>query len=594
MLMAAVLTVLAVYPLRTMSYAGFVPVAILVAWLIYSFIAPVALLKRRAVLSHTMKKESKLRRLLWNSSFTHVRVTIYAVTAAAIALMAISGFERTDWIFLFLSLPVLLLVVPVVRARMSGELTDQYQYWTAVRVGLTLVLLVLAVMLTAYNFFVAEVPYYANVSILETIGKSFRVSRDQAAMKEVGWLLGAHEAVNTAVWQLMQAASQTSGSAALKVSLWLAFLFIIALRVGAVLLALGGVMILVDSFLQSGKRPLGETVFARSFTFTILTLFAVYLLLTQINVGRFLADTGERLARGAPLSFDPCTDRKGAAQQFHAEASEAEQEAFTRIRDEIDDKVEQLFSNAEAGVETFLDWNFSLKGQYQQLLFMSTNAVGNHFSDYVADKIDEHIAIAISADESDIDNELATAYFAEVERLKTQHGNVMVELAESTDCLTLPELAFTGDEFMNKSPVGAGSGAAAGVMAVRGGIRVGSNVVGKVGAKRVIAAVGARLAARAPAITGAAAVGGLCGPAAIVCGPVFAGATWVATDLAINQIDETLNRQTMKDDILAAISEEKEHLKEAYMKVYQQALSEVVEEMKESRSRMFNPWRDGI
>lgn len=194
-LMAAVLTVLAVYPLRTMSYAGFIPLALLIAWLIYSFIAPIVLLKRRAVLSHAMKKRSILRRRLWNGSFIYVRVTIYAVTATAIALMAVSGFERTDWIFLFLSLPGLLLVVSVVRARMSEELTDQYEYWTAVRVGLALVLLVLAVVLTAYNFFVAEVPYYVNFSMVEAIDESFRVARDEAAMREVGWLLGAHEAV---------------------------------------------------------------------------------------------------------------------------------------------------------------------------------------------------------------------------------------------------------------------------------------------------------------------------------------------------------------------------------------------------------------
>lgn len=598
-LMAATLAVLALYPLRTMSYAGFTPVALLVTWLIYSFIAPVALLNRRAVLSHAMKEGSRLRRFLWHSAFVHVRAVVYAVFASAVALMAVSGFERIDWMLLFFSLPVLLLVIGVVRTRMAGEVAEHYEYWAATRVGMAVVLVALALISTVYNFFLVEVPYYANLSMAETVRESFTVARDEAAMREVGWLLGAHEAVNTALWHLMQVVSEMSGSTVLKIALWLVFLFISALRVGAVLLVLGGVIILVDSFLRSGKRPLGETVFSRSFTFTIVALFAAYLLLTQINVGRFLTDTGERVARSVPVSFDPCSNRQVAAQEeFHAEASkvlaDAEQEAYVRMRDEIEESVDQLFSHAEAGVESFLDWNFSLTGQYQQLLFMGTRALGHSFSDYIGDQIDHHIGSALSAEESDLDGKLRATFFAEVERIQTQHAHVLVELAENADCLTLPELTFTSDQFMNKSPVGAGSGAGAGVMAVRGGIRVGSNAVGRVGAKRVIAAVAARLAARIPALTGAAAVGGFCGPAAIVCGPAFAGVTWVVTDLAINEIDETLNRQAMKDDILASLYEEKERVKAAYMEVYQHALAEAVGEMEESRTRMFNPSRDGV
>lgn len=599
--MTAVLVLLALYPLRSMSYAGFVPVALLVTWLIYSFIAPVALLKRRALLSRTTKKSSGIRRFLWNSAFVHIRVAVFSVPAAAIALIAVSGFEPIEWVFLFLSLPVLLLVIGVIRVRIAGELNDNYEYWIAIRFSIALVLIALATVFALYNFFLAEVPFYANLSIIEAAGESYRSACNEAAMREVGWLLGVNEAANTAVWHLMQTASQTSGSVALKVLCWLVFLFLSALKIGAVLLVLGGVLVLVDSFLRSGKQPLGETVFARSFTFTMIVLFAGYLLLTQVNIGQFLAETGERVVKGMPLIFDPCTNRQVAAQeQFQAETSnvlsQVEQEAYARMRNEIDERVERLFSGVEAGVDSFLDWNFSLKGQYQQLAYMGASAIGNGFSDYVASQIDLHVAIAISAEESDLDNALKEVFFAEVDRIQSRQAKVMVELAETLDCLKLPELAFTGEDFINKSLVGAGSGtgAGAGIIAARGGIRIGSRAVGKAGAKRIIAAAVARLSTKVVTSSSAGAAGTFCGPMVIVCGPLFAGATWVATDLAINSADEALNREKMKDDILMSIAEEKEQLKEDYMAFYQRALAGVVDEIEESQRRMFNPMRDGV
>ena len=597
--MAGVLVLLLLYPLRSMSYAGFVPVALLVTWLIYSFMAPVALLTRRGFLSQTTTKRSKIRRALWNSSFVHVRVAFCSIIAAAIVLMAVSGFDFIDWILVFVSLPVLLLIVSGVRRQAAGEVAENYEYWVAVRISIWLMLLFLATILAIYKFFLAEVPYYINLSIIEATTESFTSIRSEAATREVGWLLGVNEAVNTAAWHLMQTASQAKGSSALKVVGWLIFLFLDALRVGAVLVMLGGVLILTDSFLRSGKRPLGDTVFARSFTFTMLALFAGYFLLTQVDVSRFIADTKERALQSATHLFDPCADRQLAAQEeFQSEMgialSDAELEAHERMRDEIDEQVERLFSAAEAGVDTFLDWNFSLVGQYQQLAYIGASAAGNSFSDYISRQIDRHIAIAVSAEESELDNALMAAYVAEVERIKARHASARMGLAETVECLTLPEPALTGESFMNKSLVGAGSGAGAGVIALRGGIRVGANAVGKTGVKRVLASIVAKLSAKAATSTSAGAVGMFCGPAVVVCGPVFAGATWVGTDLVINRIDEALNRQSMKEGILTSISEEKERLKRAYTEMYQRALTEVVEEIEESQQRAFNPKRDGV
>lgn len=600
--MAAVLTLLAIYPLRSMTYAGLVPVSLLVAWLIYSFFAPVALMNRRAFLSQITNKRSRMRRVLWNSSFAHIRVALYSVLAAAVSLMAVSEFRSIHWVILFFSLPVLLLFIGALRDRMAGELNNNYEYWIVIRSSIALLLALLAIIVALYSFFLEEVPYYTNQSMIDAVSESFRSVRDGAATSEIGWLLGVNEAANTAVWYLMQTASQSADGGAFKILLWIAFLFLGALKIGSVLLVLGGALVLVDSFLRSGKRPLGETVFARSFSITIISLFAVYLLLTQFNIGRFLGELGDQVARGGGLQIEPCEDRHVLDErQFQAEADIAlrqyEKESHTRMLDKIDQVVEQKFSDAEAGVDEFLDWNFSLKGQYEQLLYMAAGSVDNGLSDYVAKKINSYVMPA-SLEQSDPDDQLNVAFQAEVERLEKLNGNVMVKLAESMDCLTLPQSAFVDPDLISKSMVGAGAGSGAaagtGVIAARGGIRIGSSAVGKAGVSRVIASLMAKFTAKLATSSVAVSGGVLCGPAALVCGPVLAVGAWLGTDLAINSADEALNRQAMKDDILMAISESKEELKEAYAEIYQGALAEVVDRMEEGRGRMFNPRRDGI
>jgi hypothetical protein len=151
-------------------------------------------------------------------------------------------------------------------------------------------------------------------------------------------------------------------------------------------------------------------------------------------------------------------------------------------------------------------------------------------------------------------------------------------------------------ELINKSAVGMGPvlGLLAGRLAVRGGAQVGVKVLTRNASKRVASASVAKVSGKMLQSAGTSSLGLSCGAVAPVCAPVLFVATWLGTDFLINEFDESINRSQMRDDLLAALQEEKQRISEHYKQVYGAGVSQLLAELSVHQDQRFQILRDGI
>ncbi|MEX2335066.1 MAG: hypothetical protein WD600_12465, partial [Pseudohongiella sp.] len=394
--------------------------------------------------------------------------------------------------------------------------------------------------------------------------------------------------------------------APVKLSAWLVFLLVNALKLGSIWVLLLGWITLVAGRKEAAQPVLGASPFARYFSVAMIVMLLIYLVLTQVNVGSYLmpqrtVDVGPHNA--LPMGpIDPCRNITPAQQQVQQQdlAAQAQQvlsgqqqAMLARINTNIDEQVERAFAPAAAGVERFLDWNFSLRGQYTQLAFMGRSAMAETtFADYIGERIDTYVSTTVAPGVADITEALAGSFDAEVRQLYEMQDALMAQLLSTADCLTLPQPTLALDEYMSKSLVGAGSGA--GVLAARASMRMGSRVVSRTATKRVISSGFARLTGRLASSAAAGSAGTLCGPLVIICAPALAAATWVGTDLLINEVDESLNRAQMRTDMMAVLAEDKAALKTALKEAYTSAAQQTFADIEAYQQRRFNINRDAF
>lgn len=603
LLLAGLWIVLAIarfYPLSQMNYSGLIVVVVLLGWLAYQFLAPLRLLRRRALLDHLTTSDSALRRWFWNSALSKIFWSMQALVTALLVLLLTARMSGPQWWVMFAGAFLYPWLQPWAARFAERQVKPEYQLTVQLRAAYWMILTPVIIALVAVQWIWTDVADTRSLPLLSVISQAFQTSMEAAAVPFTGWLLGLSAALDQGVWHLMQLASSApEASAGLKAAAWLVFLLINALKAAMLWAVLSGVahLLLPSAQHKSGRALLGDSRFARSFNISMLGLFAGYLALTQVNVGSLLLPVRERVA--SPLAqLDPCRSRAPIEQQQILVASQhaltSQQQALVhRMEASIDQRLETVFTLAEAGVDKFLDWNFSLRGQYTQLMFMGASAVGEQsFAEYVSSRMDDFVAQSAAPGLAEMYSQLQAEFEQDAQTLYLSQAAQLEHLISEASCLELPAPQIALAEFANKSAVGAGSGA--GVLAARAGMRVGSRAVGRSASSRVLSATFARFSSRLGASAMAGTTGTLCGPFVVVCAPVLAAGTWLATDLAINKVDDARNRERMRQDMLDVLAEEKSQWKRALTDQYGIMLAQVAADLEAYQMQRFNIQRDGL
>ncbi len=219
-----------------------------------------------------------------------------------------------------------------------------------------------------------------------------------------------------------------------------------------------------------------------------------------------------------------------------------------KMYSKVDAQIDNLFDPIENNVDKFLDWHYSLKGNYSELALLVAKKLGLSVEDALFNKLQEKFLGAdykqrLQTMTDNISNafiSLLRQHKKDTEKIATQGVADIPQVVESLKNID----DRTERDLKLKMGFAAAIGATAGMGAGALMERLAPKLVKKLGTK-----LGAKVGAKFLAKFGIA-VGGVL--------------PTLGADVAFNHIDERLHRDDFKKEILNNINEMKKNLKESY------------------------------
>ena len=594
---------------------GLFPVAALIAWPLWTYGVEVALFERRMRLEHLTRADSDLRRWLWAGTFTRVFQVLVALTLALLLLALVARLPAEHWAVLTLDVLFLSLLVEPVQRRLRGQVQEQRLGIVARRwplLGLNLALLTLS--LGALDFFLTGMPDTRALPWHQVAEEAFRAEGLEAHCSPLGWMLGSLAAAEALAHHTAQIGIPQLPGPFLKVATW----GLILLHSGALAYLFTRMQLGIIALLERRLPPRGaESTFSRAFIYTILALAVPFIYastrLSQIDP----AELAER-ARSAVGWTDPCLPDAAARQTLLATLNDDLRRARLGARERadrrIDAELDTLFAQVEPGVDAYLDWYFSLLGEYERLAALATGG----FVELMSEELDRHLfrdtgfAVQLETLDEAIQSDSARALAASAGHLRHRVEDYAAEAPCALSRLDLGSLgaaALQGsvladfDRDTTRAATALGGGAIAGAAAAKALAKeTGAAVAAKLATKKgfqTAAGLAGKVAAKkgGSILLSAAGAAALCapgGPAAAICGIVAGAAAWLAVDKALVEIDEVRLRDQMRADILDVLEDQRSALALALKTRHGAIVDAGAARIQAGLDRVFIPARDGL
>ncbi|MGN8390038.1 hypothetical protein ACR9KI_07465 [Helicobacter pylori] len=239
---------------------------------------------------------------------------------------------------------------------------------------------------------------------------------------------------------------------------------------------------------------------------------------------------------------DPISDLiKNNLDSHQQEISDLLSSSKDKMYSKVDAQIDNLFDPIENNVDKFLDWHYSLKGNYSELALFVAKKLGLSVEDALFNKLQEKFLGAdykqrlktMTDNISDAFISLLRQHKKDTEKIATQGVADIPQVAES--------LKNIDDQIERDLELKMGFAASIGATA-----GVGAGKLMKRLAPKLVEKLGAKLEAKFLAKFG----GGVL--------------STLGADVAFNYIDEWLYRDDFKKEILNNINEMKKNLKESY------------------------------
>ena len=285
--------------------------------------------------------------------------------------------------------------------------------------------------------------------------------------------------------------------------------------------------------------------------------------------------------------------------------AEGEQQAREQVEAELARRLDHLFGAMEQRVPDFLDWHYSLRGEYTRLGLWALGGLGVLDEDRVRE---EALGRLVPAD---LDTELELLGLALDHRLAQQAHRTregwLAELTELLDRRQVPSPLETPDTAIRLDALGArltgyedpeflrrlsaSHLVAGGVMAAPLAARLAGRQA-LAGSGRAATARGATRAARAG--TGAGTGAAVCapgGPLALGCAVAAGAAAWLATDWLLLGLDETLNREEREAQLRQSLAELRGEMEQEMLAAWEGTLEHQFAGMRGEITATFVPAR---
>ncbi len=273
--------------------------------------------------------------------------------------------------------------------------------------------------------------------------------------------------------------------------------------------------------------------------------------------------------------------------QFANLIENLDKEAKNEIAKYIYSQVNELYKPVYEHLDAFVNYHYSLKGEYSEIIAAATNNLG--------DFIYTHIYKPANFDEnyqkmmSDINSKVKEIASREYDKLKEGLKKYNLDEEES-DALLTKILNYSKEDMIKRYEnfsynslrgLGIAGGVSGALLAKVLAKKIIQKIAIKTGAK--VAVKGASIAAGA---TAGAESGLLCGPGAVLCssiGAVIGGVIgWIASDKIVLEIDKALNSEKFKKDVYNMVTNQKNQFTRTLIYAYAKGVDEVNKELQKS------------
>lgn len=222
-------------------------------------------------------------------------------------------------------------------------------------------------------------------------------------------------------------------------------------------------------------------------------------------------------------------------------------EEGAKVRAEIGPMLDRAYEPVYAGIPSYMDFHYSLKGEWLELGSAAIGDISSGLDKYLFSGLDRRLDSVAADLARDFDQRYVGALERATEELPGGTETLAPEVGKAIED-SKSRIQKTG-KIVGGTVLGAATlKGMTKVFATKLGTKLATKVAAKTGTKWVAVAAGAGTGAAACSWTG---------PGAAACGVVGAVAVWVGTDLAMVKLDEHLTRKEFDEDLLKLVNEHK-------------------------------------
>lgn len=525
---------------------------------IYHYRINYQLFARRAIIATGCTQGGLAKRWLWRGTFLRIGNAIISIIIAYLIVISatflVDGTKHANiqWLII-LSASILLILLEAATSSFAdrqavGRFLPIFHRESIKR---PVFLFVIVACATAFIFEPQEnltqlTPFDMAAGQLDASLDEYKESIDDYQSKLLGHSHGLISAFDQGTLYFAQNYIRRIEQTWAQWSLWIYLAIKSAAATGLIIYLLLGILTVVTEKQRAGWVVLGKSLFEKSFTFTLIFLFVLSIALGSIQIP---------LPQALPIAAVDCTTAIENFQQASLTRSRELEEDESRLQTEmsvlINDQLDSAFSVAELGVEEYLNWYYSVWGQYEPLLAKIITRLSDP-----AEALKEHVTGPIDNQLNQIQNNVNSKVLDELSQSSNSIRSQMVNETRNSDCSELPTLDF------NIESMGLSMGLGQPQLAIATSALVAKvaakKVIGKLAAKGAIKLTGKGLVA---AGAGGFASGTICGPAVLICGSGASLLLWYGMDRADVEYTAAKNRENLKKEILMDLDQQKELLK---------------------------------
>ena len=343
----------------------------LVCWPIWQYRIEYLLFRRRLVLGGVTQSSSRVRRMFWRGGVTKAVQVVVSMCLAWLLLTLVAPLSMQHWLTLAADGVFLALVyVPVTRG-LSGTINARHLGAVVRRWPLFLINgLVLTTAFMLLDFAVVGAPDTRQLAWNTLAEQVYLENFSQAGCVLWGVSAGTAAALEALAWHGSQLLIPNLPDMSAKMVAWGFFLLRAATVAWLATALLLGVSILMEKHALKQHGHKSGNTFVRAFILTII-LLALPFFYAAVKISNWVPPEPDETGM-----FDPCRldahSREQLRMQLGAEVDAERTQAMQAVDEEVDQGLDVMFVDIEQGVDHYLDWYFTVVGEYQRLAAVFT------------------------------------------------------------------------------------------------------------------------------------------------------------------------------------------------------------------------------